>query len=891
MSRTLFALAASFLSVGACFAADQEPKSLISVTGKVIGSDGKPVDGATVYLREWTFVRKSQPPQAGATSDILATAVTDKTGAFAFRDVVPKAPSIAEQGGPLAAPWDVIAMAKGYGLAWQRLEPKTPQPAVSLTLSPEARITGRLLDADKQPVEGVRVQGVTLQPLNRPIRVPFYSAGYLSLLGSQVPLSAQSGGDGRFELRGLPPSRLVTLVVQDERYARSTVYAATTDKEQPTVVVGRVQTPEGGMSVLRQPVHIGDFTVTLQPAHTLRVKVVFADTSKAAANASLREIDGPTLLPAVMGTDADGRLSVSQLAAGKYTLLIAAPEQSNYLATTIQADIVGDKPEAETTVSLPAGTAVTGQVVEEETGIGIAGVVLAYRAPPTNVKENRSFVFPTRTRPDGQFRIVVPAGKGSLRIAAPVPGYVTTDLPLSNSPPKEGRFIHLVDASLGKPISGMKFTLSRGLTLTLVLRDPDGKAVSGAQISGQTSVSDATGKMTLRGLDPQQRHEFIITHPTRSLAAKYAVPPSLDKRTHQEEVKLQATGSLSGRVLDEEYKPIPAASVQVLELHLVTRGEKKLYNPALAGTVVPDREGRFQLDRLPAGMPYSVNVSALGYTAARGSSIEMKSGDPLKYPDIVLAKTDQSISGTVVDPNGQPLAGVRIMGSFVRSEETEPAVQLSASGQAVTDSSGAFRMKDLPRGLIRMTAMRIPGRSTEGTLLSPTSFQVWSGQQNARIILMEAKRRGAAAAQVGKSAPEFPVRQWLQRDNVQADCGFQLKDFAGLVVLLAFLDEAKPSQRLQDRLTKLSEQLGTKGLRIVRVYEKAGKLPEDFKNASTAAAIVTPALIPGGFSQAFQQYGVRATPTLFVIDRQGKLHAADVELEGLEGQLEAALRQ
>jgi hypothetical protein len=56
------------------------------------------------------------------------------------------------------------------------------------------------------------------------------------------------------------------------------------------------------------------------------------------------------------------------------------------------------------------------------------------------------------------------------------------------------------------------------------------------------------------------------------------------------------------------------------------------------------------------------------------------------------------------------------------------------------------------------------------------------------------------------------------------------------------------------------------------------------------AALVDPGLLPGGYSEAFQKYGVRAAPTLFLIDRQGVLRQADLEINGLETRLEELVK-
>jgi hypothetical protein len=110
------------------------------------------------------------------------------------------------------------------------------------------------------------------------------------------------------------------------------------------------------------------------------------------------------------------------------------------------------------------------------------------------------------------------------------------------------------------------------------------------------------------------------------------------------------------------------------------------------------------------------------------------------------------------------------------------------------------------------------------------------------------------------------------------------------VLLLAFLDEAKPSQRVLTLLNQLEKKFAGKNLLIVRVYEAITSPEDKDRDSSLPAALVRPGLLPGGHSEAFQKYGVKATPTLFLIDRQGKLRHADIEADRLDASIEALLK-
>jgi hypothetical protein len=396
-------------------------------------------------------------------------------------------------------------------------------------------------------------------------------------------------------------------------------------------------------------------------------------------------------------------------------------------------------------------------------------------------------------------------------------------------------------------------------------------------------LSDADGKFTLSGLVAGKQHDFFIIHEERRLGAKVTVAPPKDSKPVALEVKLQLTGSVAGRVLDEDKKPMPETSV-VLYMNFRISDYQGM-STSVGAPAATDQEGRFTIHGLVPGGQYNVQISPRkGYTGAWGTQFEAKSGETHQVPDSIIYQADQSIAGVVVDPSGKPLAGVQ-----VNVWPNRPNVNIDQNA-IQTDKEGRFRFANLPKGTIQLNAYRQPEPQSSGPVtVRSTSLRVEAGKQDIRMILVVPPARGADVAP-GKPAPEFPVSTWLNRQDAPGGAGFTPAGFRDKVVLLAFLDEAKPSQRLLPRLNQLHEQLANKGFFIVRVHEttQAGDLAE---LSPTMAALVAPGLIPGGYSEAFQKYAVRATPTLFLIDRQGTLRQVDLELEALQEQVEELLKR
>jgi protocatechuate 3,4-dioxygenase beta subunit len=889
MVRSLALCAAGFLFPSPSAAAPAErPVRPISVSGQVVGPDGAPLADAQVYLREWAYLRKKLQPRESTINDILATTTTDAEGRFAFRDVRPPKPSIFEAAGLRAFPLDVIATAKGRGLAWQRLAASNPSRPLTLVLEPEVRFRGRLRDPDGKPAAGVRVEVIALQPFDQTPSVPYETLGYLSLHSSQFKLTATSDREGQFVLGGLPGNVRVALVIADDRFARQTMYALTPAVPSPGPAAESVPTGGAAVPAKQGPASSADVAITLQPAHRLHVRVVFEDTKEPAAGALLAGLEGPTVWPDSPMADATGRFTLPQLAAGRYALLVAAPERTDYVGVSYPVTVPVDKENCEVTIALKPGIVVTGDVVDEETGTGIAGVTIGHKSPPSAPGETRWLASPTKTGPDGRFRMALPTGLGLIGIAEPVPGYVSADVASAGLRGKEGRLLHRVDPKPGQAITGLKLTLSRGLIAKFHVLDPAGKPVPGAEVSG--FFSDAAGNVTLSGLDPEQGHELVFSHPERQLGARVLVAPSVDRKPVLRDVPLQPMGSATGRALDEDHKPVPRALVTLLKWSPFSTGKMTFFSTSPAEVVNADQAGRYCVHSLVPGIRYSVNLSFPG-RAAVACQFDATTEPAERLPDLVLPKADQVLAGVVVDPRGQPLAGVRVAGSVAPPEGMPAGVRITSNWQVLTDKEGRFRLKALPKGVIRLTVYRSPGGdSSDRSAYSPTSVQVQAGKEDLKIVLAEPSKEASPEAVVGKPAPDFPVNHWIHGNGLPTSAGFTRKDFSGKVVVLAFLNEAKPSQRLLAGLNKLHEKKADKGLAVVRVYE-AEAAPEDpAKPSPTPAALVAPGLLPGGHSEAFRKFGVRAAPTLFVMDREGLLKFADVEPDDLEARVDELLK-
>jgi protocatechuate 3,4-dioxygenase beta subunit len=827
--------------------------------------------------------------------EILATTTTDREGRFAFHDVPAPGYGDVPGVGTQSFPWDLLVRARA-SLAFKPLTRANQYQPLTLDLRPAARIQGRLLDPAGKPLSGLRVEVAGIMPLRQQVQVTMHPDGYdnrsgdaLVLGHSQFAPSAATDADGRFAIDGLPHGMQLSLRVADERFVSEAITVATTEEPQAASTAG------AGSELRTIPIYTGPFTVTLQPGHRLGGQVLLTGSGKPAAGAGVSLYVQPAIASFDPVTaDAEGRYAFAGLPAGNYFLYAVLPRDVLYLSTTVRGAVSSGKA-AQQDVHLIAGIPVSGKVVDQETGRGVAGAVLSYQPAERASRGPSSAHFsPGGTSgPDGTFHIAVPPGKGQLRVHS-APGYVTAPPQpvLTPGQTDTNRSIAAVDAHPDQPVRGLTLALERGLTVEGRIVDPQGKPVPGASVGRQISWSvlsletftDAAGRFTLTGLDPGKPHDLEIVDRPHKLAAKSTLAVRPDrKKTVSVDIQLQPAASVVGRVVDEEKKPIPDALIQPQQHRTFlnsTAGVETTTISAAGPSTVTDREGRYTLDTLVSGNRYQMQASAAGFTTQHSPAFDAQPGQTWQAPDLVLLRADQTVAGVVLDGRGQPLAEVNVQANSVRTN-------LWGMNTAMTDKVGRFRITGLARGPIQVSAHRPDPNARPGQPIRTASARVPSGKQDVKLVLLDTTAAPPVVA-VGKPAPAFPVETWLHHAAPPAGRGFACEDYRGKVVLLAFVDDARPSRRLLDRLGRLVRE----GVMVLRIYELPSKLEdrkrfeeEQSRLSALPAALVAPGVIPGGYSTAFQAFGVRATPALFLIDRQSILRYADLDPGQLEDRI------
>ncbi len=295
----------------------------LAAHGRVVDAAGRPVAGATVFIREWAIKRTMGMPaheseklwRGEEIADILAQNTTDENGRFRFQNV--DAPpfrhiSVAGKG---YYPWDLVAMAPGHGVAWTQLTRANQQSEISLRLPVEETLRGRLVEPGGKPIAGARIKVFGVYPLGHLDARAEDEPVHLDLTWSSIPLVTSSGADGAFTLRGLPREIQTCLVITDPHHERTLLYAATTRQPQPDV-----SDYPGQSRADRNRVYPEDFTLTLKSSdHRLVGRALLEASGEPAAGTRVTWKHGDCT------ADGDGRFVLENLPAGDIDLHLAAP--------------------------------------------------------------------------------------------------------------------------------------------------------------------------------------------------------------------------------------------------------------------------------------------------------------------------------------------------------------------------------------------------------------------------------------------------------------------------------------------------------------------------------------------------------------------------------------
>jgi RNA polymerase sigma factor (sigma-70 family) len=626
----------------------------ITVTGRVLGPDGRPVANAqlAVVAYHGLFLNYVEGV-SGFRKGTLGQARSGADGKF--RLTVPHLTPRPDAGVRL------LAAAEGLGLAWKWLNQKAGPVEVEMRLPREQIIRGRIVDLQGEPVAGARVR---LWELTHKPAKGEKSQGQLRVPTDGLPIGpapATVDAKGDFTLRGLGANLTADLEVYDDRVERHSFTIDTTDKKQAENV-----------------------KLALPPGRIVEGRVTYQDTGKPAVGARVMII-----------TAGNGEVYGDADKDGRYRLNVQ-PQNPRDTITPAELGVhayppVGEpywfavqvvswkKGEArhEVSLALPRGVLLRGKITEAGSDKPVPGAAIEYRS---------EWLHKAVSAADGSYTFAVPAGAaGPLVVSAPnadyIPQVIGSAEILDGLKGGDRTYYHAIiplNLKAGDKEKDVPIVLRRGVTLKGRLVGPDGKPAKDTHLfvgeyrspwaKKLDPIMVRDGKFELPGCDPDRTYRLVFVEhpwagtvfgvealhtygqlmmphllgPQNKLGA--AVEVSAKKAAAEPvEVRLAACGSVKLRFVDGAGKPL-AKFKPGLQL-VVTPGlpvGQAIKEGKLAAEVVtlisqyPDdaephagEDGVLKLEGLIPGATYRVRKSEyetpalMDFTAEAGKTLEV----------------------------------------------------------------------------------------------------------------------------------------------------------------------------------------------------------------------------------------------------------------------------
>jgi hypothetical protein len=315
----------------------------------------------------------------------------------------------------------IVAIAKGYGCAWVNLH--SAEEELTLRLVEDAAISGRILDADGKPVAGAKltVDGVSVRTIAK--REGFVFVHKIPSADNDVYI-----GDiakAKSWIGSLPGQPSVLTTAADGRFRLGGI-------GRNRVVSLHLEGP--GIAAVDLGVAAGAAADHLAaPSRTLRGVVRDKATGKPLAGATLflhwwinPRCEEPRWGKAV--SDKEGRYELLGLAkASNYNLRVKPAKGQLYFQRCIEVqDTAGLEP-LTADIDMVQGLTVRGKVTDKTTGKPVAQAVVDYRPLYVNNNTNRKIngVWMPRseaiTSPDGSYVLTVLPGPGVIGVVGPNP--------------------------------------------------------------------------------------------------------------------------------------------------------------------------------------------------------------------------------------------------------------------------------------------------------------------------------------------------------------------------------------------------------------------------------------------------------------------------------------
>jgi RNA polymerase sigma factor (sigma-70 family) len=610
----------------------QERSKDVTVSGRVVDPDGKPVSGAKLLFLYHSI--RISPKKVWATSTA--------EGRFAFTVPVKE---VENNGYRTEKPWEdthVLAAAEGYGFAMTRVGKSGATDLTLRLVKDDAPIRGRILDLQGKPVAGVqvRIHGSLYAPeqgdltawlanLKDEKRDPnlVWHAHLTHLVSSAFDVyfpPVTTGADGRFYIKGIGRDRVAELRIDGPTIATEVIRVMTRPSET-------IHVPEDKANPKKGTIAYYGAKLDLAAALTRPIVGVVRDKD------SGQPLPGVTIESETIAdrfglglirttTDENGRYRLVGLPKSDGNKIVArtydnfmphrieVANERPYLASVKKVgNPLGLEP-VTVDFALKRGVWVKGRVTEEATGKPLFAARIEYFyfwEENPDAKELLD-LYPFNmghTEEDGCYRIPALPGRGLITVRAAdhyimgvgverikggrvegSPDFLST-VPYHVIPTNYHALTEILPKSSDESIT-CDVQLISGRSLKGKVLDPDGKPLNGVRVAGLKDMgywSNSDAEFTVESLQPNKPRLLQFEHDGRKLSGSLSLSGN---EKGPLSIRLQPWGTLTGRLITTQGEPLDGARISCGALSVQT-----------------GKDGRFRIEGLAAGLKYDLFIT------------------------------------------------------------------------------------------------------------------------------------------------------------------------------------------------------------------------------------------------------------------------------------------
>lgn len=267
-------------------------------------------------------------------------------------------------------------------------------------------------------------------------------------------------------------------------------------------------------------------------------------------------------------------------------------------------------------------------------------------------------------------------------LAAMHPGFARTTVAARTAPP-------------GQASPDLRIVMAGGQTAFGRVVDTAARPIAGAELTLSTrlgeqvkAVSDERGRFELQHLNPGLASLYAVHAGHASVYQEEIEIPSGTPVVDLGTLELPPEEAIEGRVTDSRGRPIEGAAVSISGDPAGSFGGSR-EEPVRTGA-----DGSFRTADLESGRRYSLTVEREGYSSVSVPGVEAPTTEPLR----IEMKVARVLSGQVVGPEGEPVAGASL--SLIEERRTGGGWSGSSRSLGTTDAEGRFRLSGPPPGSI-----------------------------------------------------------------------------------------------------------------------------------------------------------------------------------------------